>query len=226
MGTPINLGRIFGVYLRIDVTLFILAAIFMLQGLQGSGLQGLFDEATFVVLLFFCVFLHELGHAGGAYLFGIRTLDVTLTFFGGYARLASVPRRSIEDIVIAFAGPAMNLAIAGALYLWLYSPSSLSAPDHSWGIVWDLQRANLFLGVFNLLPGYPLDGGTITRAVLTNFMPRNRARLIVGYIGAAIGFVFVALALRGGGLGFGIFFGFLLIYWATMEIQAARSSRF
>jgi len=224
MGTPVNLGKVFGVYLRVDVTLFLFAAFFLLNGLQRSGLQGLLSEATFVVLLFFCVYLHEMGHAAGAYLFGIRTLDVTLTFFGGYARLAGVPRGSLQEAVIAFAGPAANLLIAALLYMWLQNPDAEFSTDGF--LIWRLMMANFILGAFNLLPGYPLDGGTITRAVLTNFMPRPRARLIVGYIGGAVGFGLVALALQTRDFSLTMLLGFYLIYLASIEIQAARSSRF
>jgi Zn-dependent protease len=223
MGTPINLGKIFGVYVRLDVSLFLVAAIFVLDGMRYGGLSGVVDEITFVILFFFCIFLHELGHAGGAALFGISTLDITLTFFGGYARLARPGRTTLQEVVISFAGPATNLAIAGLLYLWFSSPQSAMTADHSWYILKRLQFANLILGIFNLLPGYPLDGGNIARAILTKFMPRPRARVIVGYLGVGVGFLLVAQGLQGG---FGLFFGFLLIYWASIEIQAANSSRF
>ena len=224
MGTPVNLGRIFGVIVRIDLTLFLFAAFFLLDGLQYGGLQGMLDEATFIVLLFFCVYLHEMGHALGASLFGIRTLDVTLTFFGGYARLAGVPRGTLQEVVVSFAGPAVNLLIAGVLYFLLQNPDI--ALSGNWRIMSWLMTANLFLGLFNLLPGYPLDGGNIARAILTNFMPRPRARLIVGYIGGVVGFGLVALALQTRDFSLTMLLGFYLIYLASIEIQAARSSRF
>jgi Zn-dependent protease len=226
MGTPINLGRLFGVHVRVDLTVLLVAAIFVVTGVgQNPTLQAVLNETTFVILLFVSIFLHEMGHATGARLFGIRTLDVTLTFFGGYARLAQQPRRAIEDIVISFAGPATNLAIAGGLYLWLFSEASLAAADHTWIILANVMQANLILGLLNLLPGHPLDGGHIARAVLGTFMPLSRARLIVGYIGVAIGFAFIGLDLTGG-FGYGLMIGLLLVLVATQEIQAARSSRF
>ena len=226
MGTPISLGRMFGIHVRVDLTVLLVAAIFVVMGVgRNPTLQGVLNQMTFVVLLFVSIFLHEMGHAAGAGLFRIRTLDVTLTFFGGYARLAQQPRRAIEDIVISFAGPATNLAIAGLLYLWLYSDSSLGAADHTWIILARVMQANLVLGILNLLPGHPLDGGHIARAVLGTFLPFNQARLIVGYIGVAIGFGFIALDLTGG-FGFGLMIGLLLVLSASQEIQAARSSRF
>ncbi len=225
MGTPIDLGRIFGVQVRVDLTVLLVAAIFVYTGLPGNpDLRDVLDQVTFVILLFVSIFLHEMGHAAGAALFGIRTLDVTLTFFGGYARLDQRPRRAIEDIVVSFAGPATNLAIAGILYLWLTNGAA-GLDVHSAAILYNVQWMNLVLGILNLLPGYPLDGGHIARAVLATFLPPATARLIVGYIGVAIGFLFVGLDLSGG-ISFGLLIGFLLIYVASIEIQAARSSRF
>jgi len=226
MGTPINLGRIFGVQVRLDMTVLLVAAIFTFTGLgKNPTLQSVLNQVTFVILLFVSIFLHEMGHAAGARLFGIRTLDVTLTFFGGLARLEKLPRRAIEDIVISFAGPATNLAIAGLLYVWLTSEYSADAAWHTRRILSRVLEANLFLGVLNLLPGHPLDGGHIARAVLGTFLPMNTARLIVGYIGVAVGFVFIGLDLVTG-FGYGLMIGLLLVYVASMEIQAARSSRF
>jgi Zn-dependent protease len=224
MGTPINLGKLFGVYLRIDIGIFLLAAIFIVNGLREPGLGGVLDEATFVVLLILSIYLHEMGHALGSRLFGIGTLDVTLTFFGGYARLTRPPRTTLEEVVVSFSGPAANLAIAGGLYYWLNSGTGVS--EHTWSILGRLQFANLFLAIFNLLPGYPLDGGKIACAILTKFVRRKRARVITGYIGAGVGLLLVGLGLQGGGFGFNVLIGIMLIMAAWQEIQEANSSRF
>jgi Zn-dependent protease len=227
MGTPIDLGKFFGVQVRIDPSLFLIALIFLYQGLSHEkepSLRAVLDELTFIVLFFFCILLHEFGHAAGAALFRIRTLDVTLTFFGGYARLSEPPRTTLAEVVVSFAGPAANLAIAAALWQWL-GPDAAYAADNSTRILLNLAYANLFLGIFNLLPGYPLDGGNIARALLAAFLPNNTARLIVGYLGMGVGALCVYLGFTGF-LSFGIFFGLLFMYWSWMEIQSANSSRF
>jgi Zn-dependent protease len=226
MGTPIELGRLFGVQVRVELTVLIVAGIFIVMGVGDNPTgRDLLNQTTFVILLFVSIFLHEMGHAFGAWLFGIRTIDVTLSFFGGYARLDPPPRRAVEDIVVSFAGPATNLAIAGTLYLWLYNGGFTSLSEHTWVILARVMQANLFLGLLNLLPGHPLDGGHIARAVLGMFLPMTTARLIVGYIGVAVGFLFIGLDLTGG-FGYGLMIGLLLVLVATQEIQAARSSRF
>lgn len=227
MGTPIELGRLFGVQVRVELTVLIIAALFIFMGVGNNPTaQDLLNQTTFVILLFVSIFLHEMGHAFGAWLFGIRTIDVTLSFFGGYARLDPPPRGAFEDIVVSFAGPAANLAIAGLLYIWLYNGGAAqNLSEHTWIILARVMQANLFLGLLNLLPGHPLDGGHIARAVLSMFLPMTTARLIVGYIGVAVGFLFIGLDLTGG-FGFGLFIGLLLVLVASQEIQAARSSRF
>lgn len=225
MGTPIELGRLFGVPVRVELTVLLVAAIFIVTGVGKNPTgQDLLNQTTFVILLFVSIFLHEMGHAFGAWLFGIRTVDVTLSFFGGYARLDPPPRRAFEDIVVSFAGPATNLAIGGLLYLWLYSAAA-DIPENTWIILYRVMYANLFLGALNLLPGHPLDGGHIARAVLSMFMPLTSARLIVGYIGVAVGFLFIGLDLTSG-FGYGVMIGLLLVLVASQEIQAARSGRF
>jgi len=226
MGTPIELGRLFGVPVRVELTVLLIAAIFIVMGVgENPTGQDLLNQTTYVILLFVSIFLHEMGHAFGAWLFGIRTVDVTLSFFGGYARLDPPPRRALEDIVVSFAGPATNLAIGGVLYFWLYGSGFSSLSDNTWQILARVMYANIFLGLLNLLPGHPLDGGHIARAILGMFLPMTTARLIVGYIGVAVGFLFIGLDLTGG-FGYGLMIGLLLVLVATQEIQAARSSRF
>lgn len=224
MGSPIDIGRVFGVHLRIDIGVFILAAFFVLDGLQRPGIGGLLDEVTFVILLIASIYAHEMGHAFGGRLFGIGTLDVTLTFFGGYARLTRQPRTMLEEVVVSGSGPAANLVIAAVL--WYVVLPMESVTGHASYILSRVAFANLVLGIFNLLPGYPLDGGKITSAVLAGFMRRNRARLITGYIGVVLGFLLIALGLSGGGLGFNVLIGILLIVAASQEIQSAQNSRF
>lgn len=221
MGGAIDLGKVFGVNVRIELTVLILAAFIIVNDFGRSGSAGLLDGATFAVLLIFSIYLHEMGHALAGWLFGIRTLDVTLTFFGGYARLVGVPRGSFQNVVVSFGGPAANLLIAGILYWYLANVDSTS------DIVSRLAFANLFLGVFNLLPGYPLDGGHIAAAILSNFMPMNRARVVTGYIGVAIGLLLVVLGFQSGlGGTFTALIGFMLILAASQEIQTNRGGRF
>jgi Zn-dependent protease len=220
MGGAIELGKVFGVNVRIEMTVLLLAAFIIVNDFGRSGTEGLLHGATFAVLLIFSIYLHEMGHAFAGRLFGIRTLDVTLTFFGGYARLVGVPRGSFQNVVVSFGGPAANLAVAALLYWYA---ANVGGSD----LVERLAFANLFLGVFNLLPGYPLDGGHIAAAILSNFMPLSRARVVTGYIGVAIGFLLIVLGLQSGLNGaFTMMIGLMLILAASQEIQMNRGGRF
>jgi Zn-dependent protease len=167
-----------------------------------------------------------MGHAFGARLFGIGTQDVTLTFFGGYARLSRQPRGTLQEVVVSGSGPAANLLLAAGLWVFLGSASSDGVADHSWFILERLLYANLILGLFNLLPGYPLDGGSIAQAVLVRFMRRSRARLITGYIGLGIAGLLVLLGLSGAGFGYTVLVGLMLGMAAWQEVEAVKGSRF
>ena len=232
---PFQLATVSGIPLMVDylwlpvaVVHFGIVSIFYLPDRVGNiGLTTAFIfGAVLTLLMFASIVAHELAHALIAKIEHIRTLEIRMHVFGGYARLGRPTRGTVEEVVVSFAGPAANLAIGGVLYWWLNSEQGGVVSDHSWRILWRVADANLALGIFNLLPGYPLDGGHIARAVLTNFMKRNRARVIVGYIGAGIGLLLVGLGLQSGGLGFTVFLGILLIISASQEIQAAKSSRF
>ncbi len=227
MGSPLPLGNILGLNVRIDTTMLLLFALFAWRGFSGGGgIEGAVDQLTFLVFLFSSIFLHEYGHAVAASLFGIQTLDVTLHFFGGYARLSQAPRRPLEEGAIALAGPLVNLGIALALYLLLQFVDANEGRAATFepyrDLVDNLRYANLILGIFNLLPGFPLDGGSVTRAVLSVWLPRSQARLIVAYIGIAVGFGLAAYGFPNSTMT--IILGLLLIYIASMESIAARQS--
>src|SRR5271165_5156930 len=138
-----KLGRIAGIDLFLHPTFLLI----LLPGMTG-GLS-----AFFIVALFGCVVLHELGHALMARRFGIETLDITLYPIGGMARLRRMPRAPGAELLIALAGPAVNFAIAAALFT--LSASGLVgvfATPQLGAFVWDLLLVNLGLGLFNLLP--------------------------------------------------------------------------
>jgi Zn-dependent protease len=227
MGSPLPIGNILGIYVRVDTTMLLLFVVFGLRGFSAGGVEGALHQLTFLVFLFVSIFLHEYGHALAAGLFGIRTLDVTLHFFGGYARLSQAPRRPLEEGVIAIAGPAVNLTIAGLLYLFLQFITADDARYELFGpyisLIDNLRYANFILGLFNLLPGFPLDGGSVTRAVLSIWLPRSRARLIVAYVGVAVGFGLAAYGLQTANT-MTIVLGLMLVYLASMESIAARQS--
>ena len=136
------------------------------------------DGLTLIVLLFGCVLLHEFGHALTARRFGIATRYITLLPIGGLALLESMPRDPRQEIVVALAGPAVNLVIAAGAWLAMRLAGEsgvLFSLPFGQGLLPTLLAANLMLAVFNLLPAFPMDGGRVLRAALSLRMDRLRA---------------------------------------------------
>jgi Zn-dependent protease len=172
-----KIGRVAGIDLFIHPT-FLLVLLFpgVLSGGPGSVLL--------VLAVFGCVLLHELGHALAARQFGIRTRDITLYPIGGVARMERMPRAAGAELVIALAGPAVNVAIAvGLLALEYLSGGLLFAGSSLGGFLSELLAINVILAVFNMLPAFPMDGGRVLRAFLCAWMSRARATSIAARTG-------------------------------------------
>ena len=170
----------------------------------------------FVLALFFCVLLHEFGHALSAQYFGVSTRDITLLPIGGMARLDKLPDNPIHEFVVAIAGPAVNLVIFGLLSVVLYFGYHLSFNTNDLlhfttnriilnpiaGFLSSLLHANLILAAFNMIPAFPLDGGRVLRALLSLPLGRAKATAWAVFLGqsVAIGFFIYALLPLGLGL--------------------------
>lgn len=202
MSWSIPLGRVFGSEIRIHLTFLILLAWIGLAGYLTGGAAEAVDGMAFMVAVFACVTLHELGHALAARHYGISTPDITLLPIGGLARLSKMPEKPGEEIVIALAGPAVNVVIAIVL-LALFGanadPAVLTAVEQPQVSFADrLAAVNIFLVVFNLIPAFPMDGGRVLRAALAVRLGRRRATEIAAAIGQGVAFVFGAIGLFGG----------------------------
>src|SRR5215467_13913135 len=116
MSWSVNIGSVAGTAIRIHVTFLLLLAFFFLQGWAAAGsINDGVNSVVFVVLVFACVLAHEFGHIFTARAFGVETPDVTLLPIGGVARLARIPEKPSEELLIAIAGPLVNVAIAAVL---------------------------------------------------------------------------------------------------------------
>ncbi|KAB2960949.1 MAG: site-2 protease family protein [Thermoanaerobaculia bacterium] len=192
----IRVGALAGIPIRIHLTFFLLLLWF--GNVSRDQGQGFIGGVLFMLLLFGCVVLHELGHALAARRYGVATHEIVLYPFGGVARIDRMPSGRAE-LVIALAGPAVNLVLAGLLttviLLWR-SQAPESAKDIIGGapIVWQLLWANLTLFAFNLIPAFPMDGGRVLRATLSIFLGEARATNIAAGVGQAIALAFAVLA--------------------------------
>ncbi|HLK12412.1 MAG TPA: site-2 protease family protein [Candidatus Binatia bacterium] len=215
--------RFFGIPVRFHFT-FVLLFTFLV--VAGSGeRQSPAMTAVYVVALIASVLLHELGHAATARAFGIRTVEIVMYPIGGLSRLDRRPRPR-EELWIALAGPAANVALAGAILARLavrgrlLPPAALlDATDAN--LPERLAIGNLLLGAFNLLPAYPMDGGRVLRALLALFRPEEEATRLAAAAGRALA---VALGLAGLLAGsFLLVFVALFVYLgATQEAAVAR----
>lgn len=192
----LTLGRPMGTRVSIHWTFWLLP-LFVL--LSGFGSVGAWFNVAVLLAVFGCVALHELGHAAAARLFGIGTRDIVLYPLGGVASLERMPRNPLQEIVIALAGPAVNVVIAlglgGLLVMNSLSPTSLTEVGYAALFVDRLLWANVILVAFNMLPAFPMDGGRVLRAFLAFFLPRVRATEIAVSIGTVFAVLFGAIGL-------------------------------
>jgi stage IV sporulation protein FB len=204
MRWALRLGRIAGTEVRIHLTFFLLLAWLAVADYQAGGLREALHWTVFTCLVFFCVLLHEFGHAFAARRYGIRTPDITLFPFGGVARIERMPEKPGEEIVIALAGPAVNVVIAAALWLALtvFGTRGQDGMVNLGGsLVQQLLAVNVILLLFNLIPAFPMDGGRVLRASLAMRLGHNRATQIAARIGQAIAFALGFIGMFGNVVG-------------------------
>jgi stage IV sporulation protein FB len=192
MPWSITIARVAGSEIRIHLTFFLLLAFVALVDYQHGGAVAALRGVVLVVAVFACVVLHELGHALAARRYGIKTPDITVLPIGGLARLSRVPDKPIEEIVIAIAGPLVNVVIAAVLFAVL-GASDMSAMGHladpTYNLLAQVAGANVALVLFNLIPAFPMDGGRVLRAFLALRLDRRRATEIAARIGQGLAIV-------------------------------------
>lgn len=200
MTWSIPIGRFYGTTVRLHVTfLLFLVWIGAAYGMQ-SGMQAAIEGVLLILAVFACVVLHEFGHVLVARRYGVRTPDITLLPIGGVARMTHIPEQPTQELVIALAGPAVNLVIAAILFGVTRTVPHLSGVDFQdpgVGLIPRLSSINLFLAVFNLIPAFPMDGGRVLRALLGYRMGYARATQLAASVGQGIAFLFGFLGLMG-----------------------------
>ena len=194
------IARIAGIDVKIHVTFFLLLAWIGFVYHRSGGMPATVNGVIFVLLIFLCVLLHEFGHALAARHYGIKTHDITLLPIGGLARLERMPDKPSEEVVVALAGPAVNIVIAGVLWIFIGLTSGLPNPEvmhqTSLPLALRLFTVNIWLVLFNMIPAFPMDGGRVLRAVLAMRMNYARATQIAASIGQGIAFIFFILGLQ------------------------------
>lgn len=199
MRNNIQIGKLFGIEVGLDYSWFVifllitwsLAGHYLMEYQEWSTAFRVSLAVATAILFFASILAHEFGHSLVAIAKGVPVKSITLFIFGGVAQIAKEPKRAWDEFLIAAAGPAVSFVLAGLFgLLWLAGQSLNSQSLMALG-GW-LGTINLMLALFNLIPGFPLDGGRILRAIVwgaTNDM--QRATRLVATIGQGVAWLFI-----------------------------------
>ncbi|WAC02786.1 site-2 protease family protein [Lacinutrix neustonica] len=202
----LTIGRVLGIEISIHWTFFFLLLWIALEQIRNEASnEGVVFNLAFVGIVFFCVLLHELGHASVAKRFGIQTKKITLYPIGGVASLERIPEEPKQEFLVAIAGPLVNLVLAMLLYV-VIPISSFTSQSFSELLIslntFTFQNlllytfvANLSLFLFNLIPAFPMDGGRVFRALLALFVDRVKATRVAVVVGQFIAVLLLLIGL-------------------------------
>ena len=210
--------------------LFLIAWVVIVDIQRGLNLQQTLLSILFILALFVCVVLHELGHSFTAMRFGAEVKSITLLPIGGMANISKLPETPKEELLMTIAGPAVNVVIALVLYGILSAFGNVDFQETNFtAITGDnfltmLLFVNLFIVAFNLIPAFPMDGGRILRALFSFRMDKLKATRLAKIAGQvfAVAFIFVGLFLNP----FLVIIGIFVFLGANAEYKTLKFSEF
>lgn len=226
MGWSLTIGRIAGTDIRLHFTFLLFLAWIGVSDYLARGPVAAASSVVFILLLFACVTAHEFGHIMMARRFGVKTPEVILSPIGGIANMERIPEVPSQELLVAIAGPLVNVVIAAVLLAGLaISPQSLTQIDFGEAtLIERLILVNITLVLFNLIPAFPMDGGRVLRALLAMKIGAAKATELAARIGQGFAFVFILL---------GLFYnpilllaGIFIYFAAASEEQTASFTRF
>ena len=215
MGSSVRLFRVWGIDVQVHWSFLLILAYgaFIYSG-RSNPLAGALYGIVVILLLFVCVLLHEFGHALVAKYFKVNVPTITLLPIGGVAQLERMPRQPLQEFLIAIAGPAVNFVLTLLLLriallvvgmgmgsgsfssLLVYAQARMMTPSLD-GLLVYLAFTNFALGLFNLLPAFPMDGGRVLRSLLAMAMPYVRATRIAVMVGRLMAVLLAFVGLGG-----------------------------
>ncbi len=218
------IARVGGIEVRIHFTFLLFLAWIGFEHYRQGGSAAAIEGVLFIVLLFSCVLLHEFGHALAARAFGIRTPDITLLPIGGVARLQRMPDKPWQELIVAVAGPAVNVVLALLLFLGVGPKVDFSDLEQlqspQVGMLSRLATFNIWMMLFNLIPAFPMDGGRVLRSLLAMILSPARATQIAAWVGQALAFGFALFGILGPNPNFILILIALFIYLGASQEAA------
>ena len=205
-----QVGTIQGIPIRLHSTFFLVTGFYFLSSLISSGWVAAIESAILILILFGSVFLHEMGHALVARHYGIGTRSITLHLLGGFASIEQELRVPRQEVAIALAGPAVNVAL-----FVLFLPLVVAGVP----LTLEMAAINLLMGVFNLVPAYPMDGGRVLRAILNSRYGYEKATRLSFKVTKVFAWGFVAAGIFYSWIGLILVGGFLLFITYAQERQ-------
>jgi Zn-dependent protease/predicted transcriptional regulator len=216
MRWSVTIGKVAGTAVRVHVTFVLFLAFIGYAAYQQGGAEAARDSVLFISAIFTCVVLHEFGHILTARRYGVHSPEVTLLPIGGVANVDRMPEKPYQELLIALAGPLVNVVIA-AILLAIHGGLDAAVvvghlDDMHVPLIERLAAVNLTLAAFNMIPAFPMDGGRVLRAALAMWIGMESATRIAAHIGQIFAF----------GLGFvGLFGHPMLIFVAIFVYMAA-----
>ena len=234
MNRSLKLFSVRGIDLRLHITFPLILGWAALQfGMIFGSLNGAIFGIAAITILFVLVTLHELGHSFAAQYYGVPVKQIILTPIGGMAQLMRMPEKPLQELVIAIAGPAVNVVIAilmlalalssGIELSTLLSTTGRLAGATPLSLFSYIFISNIFLAVFNLLPAFPLDGGRILRALLALRLDYARATNIAAAFGRVLAVLVGIYGLINGSF-FLLLIAIFIFGAATQEARATQVS--
>lgn len=250
MRGSLKIARVAGINIFVHWTfLLLIGYIVIVTYYQGGDLANMLWSVLFILTIFVCVVLHELGHSLTGQRYGIPTEKITLLPIGGMASMQSIPENPKHELLIAIAGPAVNVVIAGLLFLLFHGNitgvyealmevvrqgQEGQVPEEARQYVsisgasflFYLFSVNIFLVLFNAIPAFPMDGGRVFRALLSFWVDRVKATRVASILGQALAVGFALLGLFVTGNPFLVVIAIVVFMGARGEYSMVRKNHY